>query len=361
MCDAVFQEYANAINGFTSTTSDVVPGLLLFSTTQCGGVKFPNVGGVGFESNQYSSNDMLTAATYTPILLGNPISFFIPFTYKLVTMKSTTGGFTSQFVGPFFTTDASLLAWQTDPAGSNMVANPIAEIFFNDILIWAPPVVSTPSPVSQALLPQCLGKLEFLGPFSLVRFTPQSERCDAFMTDTWCAEGTTTLNNEECSCFKELPDIEQKSEDLGVALPVICFGEKCATENTYKTLMMLSRPCNLTICQQTVSSTPGIINEGQDTVFCGGQFFKQNGQIANPSVSPIPGPSNPTSGEEAPFYVWIMLGASGILFLVLVYLLFAAPPKHGSSILRQIRKIAQARKSSRATRPDFGTTFDDVS
>jgi hypothetical protein len=342
MCEAEFERYANAINIVESPTSDLIPGILLYSSIECQDIQFPNTGGRNFVSNMYSSNQTISSGTWGFTVA----SFFIPYNYKLVVMEGA-GGRKSQFVGPYFTTNTASLGWQV--GGGNMHSDPITSITFTEILEWD----------SQAMLPQCMGKLEFIGLFSLVRYTPQTDRCDAFMMDTWCCPSCTMLNNVECACFKELPEIEAKSAKLGVELPVICFGEQCATENTYKTKGMLEKPCNLTICQQTINSTPGIINEGEDVVFCGGQFFKQNGDIAQPSITPIPGPPTPTTGEDAPFYVWIMLGASGILFMVLVYLLFAAPPKHGSSILRQIRRISQARKASRAVRPDYGTTYED--
>ena len=105
---------------------------------------------------------------------------------------------------------------------------------------------------------------------------------------------------------------------------------------------MMSQPCNLTICQQVISSTPGIVNEGTDVIFCGGEFYKQNASIVVPTVTIVPPKARAT--EETPFYVWIMLGVSGIMFVILVILLFMDKPKKGSSVLRQIRKL-QSQKS----------------
>jgi hypothetical protein len=183
-----------------------------------------------------------------------------------------------------------------------------------------------------------MGRTEFLGPYNLFRYTPQSDSCDAWMRDNWCVNN---INNVECACFEELPGIEAKSAALKVDLPVICFGPTCATQNTYKTQQMLSKPCNLTVCQQTVNTTPGVINEGDDTVFCGGQFFKPTGEIAQPTITIINN-DDTVGNTSTPFYVWIMLGVSGLLFLLLIYLLFAPSEKKKPSILREIEKIQKS-------------------
>lgn len=351
MCDQLFENYASAVNSYESATSDLIPGLLLFTGSQCSEGMFPSAGGgsFNFASNTYTSASDPIQRGVTEGWDFVVSSFFIPFNFKLVTFQNAAKTRTSQFVGPFFTTDTRLLNWQSVEEEVSLASDPVTFIYFTDILDWP----------SQALQPMCLGTLEFIGPFSLTRFTPQSQRCDTFMTDTWCDPDTPRIDNVECSCFKELPDIEQKSKELGVDLPVICFGIECATRESYKTLGMLSKPCNLTICQQTINATPGIVNQGTDTVFCGGQFFQQNGNLVQPTVTAIPGPPAKITKEDAPWYVWIMLGASALLFLVLVYLMFGSSRTKGSSISRQIQRIAREYKSRRASRPDFGTTYKD--
>jgi hypothetical protein len=324
MCDAVLQNYAAAINGVSNANIDLIPSLLLFSEQNCGGTQFPNEGGTGFVTNPFTQGTSLTP----PFTVQ---SFFIPFNFNNVQFNSNGNVFTSQFIGPTLVTNTAVINWQNGL--TSMLAAPIANINFTSILNWN----------SGAMVPMCMGKSEFIGLFVLNRYFPTSDRCDTFMSNTWCS---ANINNTECSCFKELPGIEQKSVDLKVNLPVICFGENCATLRTYKTSGMLSKPCNLTICQQTVNATPGIINAGTDTVFCGGQFYTENGDISVPSVTPLPSPGGNTKSSGTPFYVWIMLGVSGLLFLILVYLLFA-PSKGGkSSILRQIQKITSKKKAT---------------
>jgi len=332
-CDDTLQRYASAVNSFPSTTSDLIPSLLLFSGIECGSSIYPSSGGT-FVSNPFTQLQIITISNWTFSVVA---SFFIPFNFSQVKFTSTNGR-TSTFLGPWFVTDTSKTDWQvngTNTTTANMFDDSIASIQFLSILDWN----------SQALEPMCMGQQEYIGYNPLTRFQGQTPRCDTFMGSTWCAQSSPNISNTECSCFQELPEIEAKSEQLNVDLPVICFGQGCATQTSYKTLSMLSKPCNLTICQQTVESTPGIVNQGQDTVFCGGQFYKQNGTIVQPSVSPLVTPTN-TSSSETPFYVWIMLGVSGLLFAILVYLLFSDKQTKQSSVLRQIKKLSLSQKSN---------------
>lgn len=328
MC-SILEDYASTINAVANDTEDLVPTVLFFNTTGCNGSFEPQSGGT-FVSNPYNQGQSI-AIPITPFR-----SFFIPFNFANVTFTSV-GGLQASFVGPYFSSDNSTLAWQTGDR-KTWVEDPPASITFDTVNNWE----------SDNLVSQCMGKLQFIGEFSLTRYQPQTDRCDEFMTNTWCP---ANINNTECACFKELPAIEEKSKRLGVNLPVICFGEGCATENSYKTLGFLNQPCNLTVCQQIVNETPGVIDEGQDTVFCGGQFFNSSANVVQPTITVIP-PNAPTSNDEAPFYVWIMLGVSGILFFVLIYLLFAQPPRKKKSILNEIKTIKAFKKmKSSANRP----------
>lgn len=327
-CSEFFQNYAGAINDFPDETSDLVPSIVLFSAVNCTSTFFPEDGGGGFLSNPYVSGDVVNSAAWG----FTALSIFIPFTFKSLTMTGPDGRRAS-FVGPFFATDLTSVNWQEGEG--NLADPPIESITFTDIVQWE----------QQAMLPQCMSNLEFIGPFALVRYTPQSERCDYFMTNTWCCPDCGNLNTSPCACFRDLPAIEAKSKELGVDLPVTCFGEDCATENSYKTLNMLAIPCNITVCQQTVSTTPGIIDDSTDTVFCAGQFFQANGTISNPTptISVVNG--GPTEAD-APFYVWIMFAVSAVLFIILIYLLFAPGKKTGQSkVLQQIQQLTKQKQA----------------
>jgi hypothetical protein len=206
----------------------------------------------------------------------------------------------------------------------------IASITFNSIQSWIP----------TNMIEMCFGETRYIDVYPLTRYYPQSQRCDTFMTTQYCPQ-PGNASSDACSCIAEQPALEAQSKILKTTLPVVCFGQKCATTASYKTNNMLSQPCNLTICQQIISSTPGIVNEGQDTIFCGGRFYESNGNIVQPSISILP-PAT-TSSEETPFYVWIMLGVSAVLFAILVILLFSDKPKKDTSILKQLRKMQLAK------------------
>ena len=316
MCDALTERYAGVIN---TTNPDLVPTVLFFKGKDCTGDMWPGTG-TDFIAKEFTS-------TSTPLPVGfNPQSIFVPFNYQNIEVENATT--TSSIPGPYFIADLTTTLWSSGPsAGQNMVTVPITSLTSESRLNWE----------SQALLSMCMGDVQFIGAFVLSRFLAQGQRCDEFMT-SWCSI-SSNIKSEQCGCFDDLPEILAKSEKLKVDLPVICFGEKCATTRTYKTSSMLSKPCNITICQQTVNTSPGVINEGTDVVFCGGKFFNEQAEIAVPSISPTKGAALSKKGEEAPFYVWIILGVSAILFILLIYIMFSKPLKKGSSILDQLRTI----------------------
>lgn len=187
--------------------------------------------------------------------------------------------------------------------------------------------------------------MQYIAQYPLSRYIGQSARCDYFMTNTWCAGAR--IDNTECGCFKDLPTIEAEAVSLNVSLPVICFGEACATTNTYRTYAMQQFPCNLTICSQIVKESPGIVDTSTNTVFCGGQFYNNVGAVVAPSISVSS--SIPPSNASTSWYTWLMLGASAVIMVVLVTLLFVKKPGKKSSLLLQIRQIKQDRKAVRAS------------
>jgi len=328
MCESVFANFANAINGVSDLTQDLVPSPLLFSGTQCGGVFYPNSGG-SFLSNPFQTGDTITGTNWGSLIPGQILSFFIPFNVQSVTLQSVAGR-TSTFLGPFSLSDVSSIVWQkngANPADENMFNDPIQSFAFNQIANW----------LTESVYNMCNGRTSFVSGFPLTRYAPQSDRCDAFMTNEWCPAHPTNI---ECGCFSDLVVIQQKSKELGVNLPVLCYGESCALKPTYKTSAMLTQQCSVTICQQTINSTPGIINAGNDTIFCAGQFFNEHGSIPLPP-NVVPAPAADVAGPKStPFYVWIMVGMSAILFILLIFLLFGSRPKKVSkNILTQLQEL----------------------
>lgn len=341
MCEAFVNAYAAQINTFNSNSADLQPTAVLFTDTQCGGAVFPETGGA-VPSNPFVQGQTLVRGVDFTLV---PEALYLPFDFSQVTLTSD-GGRSSILLGPLTLPNLSLVNWQQPQGAVNpdMVSDPIKTIVFTTLQPW-----------NSSVFDMCMGETRYVGPYPLSRFYPQSERCDYFMTNQFCSDPVNQANEADaCSCITEEPGIEAESQTLGVTLPVICFGPKCATTRSYKTNNMLSQPCNLTICQQIISSNPGIINQGQDTIFCGGQFYKANGTIVAPSVVPDPGLPT-TASDGTPFYVWIMLAVSAVLFVVLVVLLFMDRPKKEVSILRQLRKIQSRRQvynlSNSSTQP----------
>ncbi len=328
MCESLYENFASAINGVSDLTQDLVPGPLLFSNTQCGGVFYPNSGGT-FLSTPFQVGDKITATQWGSLIPGKIQSLFIPFNFQSVTLQSAAGR-TSIFLGPYSLSDVASTVWQKNAANQadeNMLNDPIQSIAFTQIANW----------ISDSVLSMCNGRISFVSGFALKRYAPQSDRCDAFMTNEWCPDH---LTNTECGCFSDLVTIEKKSKEMGVNLPVLCYGESCALKKTYKTGSMLTQQCSITICQQTINSSPGIINAGNDTIFCGGQFFDEHGSIPlPPHVVPASSASTPAL-KGTPFYVWIMIGVSAILFILLIFLLFGSRPKKASkNILTQLQEL----------------------
>jgi len=326
MCEDFFSQYLSFINGPTQP----VPSVMLFASTECNSPSYPLGPGATFVTNPFTPGQTVTDTTWKVVgQLGNNkvAAFFVPFNFISVKMVSA-GGRVSNILGPFFLTNTATLNWQNNEAAvgfADMFSDPIVSMTFTYIQDWP----------SQALVTMCMGRTSYIGSFPITSWAPQTENCDTFMTNTWCANN---INNPECACFKELPAVEAKSIEFKANLPVICFGQQCATLRTYKTNGMLLSPCNLTICLQTISESPGIIDVSTDVIFCGGRFFNSSGQLpTQPSVTALPAPTEPDNGT--PFYVWIMLAAAGLLFLVLIFLLFSEKPTSQSNILQEIKKI----------------------
>lgn len=334
MCDAFASNYAAQINSFTPVSADLQPTLVLFDSFQCGGSFYPTTAS-SVPSNPFTQGQVLLQFQDFPFTIA---SLFVPFNFASVTFMSAAGN-SSTYIGPVMLNDLQFVRYQLDASGQpsssvpDMYSDPIYQITITTLTSWTTEVFD-----------MCLGETRYVDGFPLARYYPQSERCDYFMSNQFCNNASLAASHPDaCACLLELPGLEAESKKLGVTLPVVCFGQKCATQRSYKTNNMMSQPCNLTICQQIISSTPGVVDQGQDTIFCGGQFFKANGTLVAPSVTPLPAPSN-AQQSGTPFYVWVMLGVSAALFVVLIVLLFSEKPPKEVGVLRQLRKIQKQRQ-----------------
>jgi len=348
MCDAFINSYAAQLNGSPDRTADnpgLIPTIVLFSGTDCTGQMYPTTEGV-IGNKDYSTKTTL------PFTVK---SFYVPFNYSAVTFTAASNSLTLN--GPFIGRDVSLLAWNKS--------------FNSQTLDGLPPqyVQGTPLDYEQEVVfPGCMGKHQILENSLLRYLQPQTAYCDDYMENKHC---TLLLSSDECSCFRELLFVEKLSEqvrdNVRINFPVICFGPDCATKRSYKTLAMVQDPCNLILCRSTIKETPGIFNDSQDQVFCGGQYYTESTPISIPSAIPLPSPQPVQNGNEksAPFYIWIMIGISALLFMLLIYLFFTAPPSHKASLMRQLGtlrkdiKMYQNKQQSKEQQPVDVTTGDN--
>lgn len=314
MCDAFLQRYSEAINNSPDINTDIIPTIILFSEPNCTGMMSPTDGKGGFTTNTLTENSNVN-------IPFTPKSLYIPFNFQQVTISNGTEK--SDIIGPMTITDVKTTYFTSNP---NIPMDTLNQIEIKKITNWE----------NVNVYNQCMGRGAYIGLFYLNRFQPQSFRCDTFMTQ-YCSK-PENINSDACACFKELPDIIQKSEELKVELPVICFGEKCSTLNSYKTRNMLSNPCNLTICQQIINQSPGIINDTQTSVYCSGQFYTKSDNAittvipnTTTTVTVVVPATNQKTTNQTSIYSWVILGISGLLFLLLIFLLFSKPEKYSTN------------------------------
>lgn len=333
MCDALLEAYTGAINNHAIITEDLVPSILLFTDYNCGGIMTPSVNGT-FQTNPYTTNQT--------VAISNVKSFFIPFNFKQVIFNGE-GSVKLTVFGPRFVSDVRTLNWTSGDSWEKKL--PLS-VQFKEVTEW-----------NHELLGMCHGDAQTIGAFSLTRYQGGTPRCDEFMENTWCV-GTAAKTRTECNCFEDLPKVQAKSKEVGVNLPVTCFGQACATTNAYRTNAMLLERCNLTLCEQIVKESPGVINEGEDTIFCGGRFYTETGEEPSATTTVTDDDAvDLTSQDDAPYYVWVMLGVSAVLFFVLIYLLFSPASRQQRSSNRSILQQLQAIRQSRVQAPASRVTY----
>lgn len=327
MCDSFWQEYAAFVNN-PSANGDPVPEIILFNQTNCTGTFVPNTANA-FNTQAQNKTSLVTTPTRTYTTNTTAQSLFVPFNAGTVTLTFSDGG-TMKVMAPTTMADTSLVK---RPDGVTVNAHPITQIALQGE-IW-----------NDRVIEMCKGAQGFIGAFKLEAYGPNTEACDTFMT-SYCAN-PLNLPKDVCSCFRELPALQQKSQQIGVDLPVTCFGSgdstaegtKCAQGLGYRTLNMLSLPCNLTICEQVVKEHGGVIlDQSTNTIFCGGQYFQRAGTVVQPQVSIPPTTGNAVTTSSTPYYVWIMFGVAAVLFGLLMFLMFAPTPKKTSSVVQQIER-----------------------
>lgn len=301
MCEAALQNYATFIN-----SNDTIPTMLFWSNTNCTRKMGP------IQTNgDFPIVDNFPIDEKVNVTIVDTLSFFIPFNISEVTFFGSTPGTTSVFRGPRTITDTTLINWQVGSTTSSMFSVPIIAVEIKMKDNW-----------NLDVRDMCMGQSHTIGGYPLERFLPASEQCDFFMTNQYCI-GANLENDEVCGCFVELPSILALSESQGVDLPVLCFGQKCATQRTYKTSSILNKPCNMTLCEQVFNSSTGILGNVDATIFCGGHFYDNKGSLALPQVTPLPDQTATNPPTDTPYFVWIILGVSIVLLVTLSALMFS--------------------------------------
>jgi hypothetical protein len=202
----------------------------------------------------------------------------------------------------------------------------------SNTLTFAPSVEDWTSTVVN----MCMGELAYIGVNPLYRYNSRSHatrRCDDFMQEH-CKNDSTS---EACACVEDEIALQAKSKKLGVNLPVMCFGRKCGHTRSYKTSEMKSSPCNLTVCLQTIEQSGNIVNDGQDRIYCGGRYYTPEGKASNVEASIAV--ETQKKKDSSSLFLWLVVGISAILFIVLIVLLFSPSPKSPKPILEQVKNL----------------------
>jgi hypothetical protein len=360
MCDAFFQNYAAALNEKSPEGKVLIPAMILFRQNNC---------------NEYTIIDHKQSPKCLETfcvsddkeLPFTPHGVFIPFNYnksgstvvfssKKITSFSENGKveekstYTSTFKAPVLISDLSKTRWQTGPLSKKerpyMNKEKLKYISYAGDT-W-----------HQTVSDMCMGSVGNVGDYSLVKYAPQGAFCDDFMENTWCKD-PSRLENPECGCIKDMQtDIKILSRKYGVDLPVLCFGKNCGSTSakTYKTLNMLSKPCNLNVCQQDITaisdSKDSIIDKSKQKVFCGGTFYNNVRNVGAPEVDLIDRTSKDLP-ESTPFYTWILMGLSVLVFMILIFTMFRDPVKKSEDIVTELKRIKRRRKLQKKKVPDM--------
>ncbi len=305
MCEALLQNYTAFINNQTDVSLDNVPTILFFKTTNCTSQFFP----ADTKTGNFTAGGYPIGARFD--LPFTPEAFYIPFNIQEVIFFDAPQTTSSSFLGPRLIPDTTLVNWQSGvQAGRNLSDVPVASIEIVSVRDWDEQVVE-----------MCMGQQHIIDGYSLSRYLPGSQRCDYFMQNQFC-QGSTLLTDPACGCFADLVDVKAMSAELGVDLPVLCFGKSCATERTYKSNSIKSKPCNMTICQQAVQLSAGVSGSANAHVFCGGHFFDNKGSLVPVSVSPISDYTAAAPPTDSPWFVGVIVAVSVVLFALLAFLMF---------------------------------------
>lgn len=229
-----------------------------------------------------------------------------------------------------------------DKIGYDMSLSTFGQIFANERKYFHVHYrinVKESEPVETLIRKSCLGDLLYFGGKVIDRYLPQGPVCDTYMRN-YCSI-TANVSAEVCGCFRDEASVLAKSILDNVALPVVCYGEHCATQNSYKTLAMKQLPCNRMLCKQEIT---GIKESGDNVVTCNGQYFSHGGQVkllneyynvaaatedpaklAMSYESQVKNDRLESSFSSQPIYVWVCIAMAYLVMLIFA-LFYLFPP-----------------------------------
>lgn len=167
-------------------------------------------------------------------------------------------------------------------------------------------------------------KLYYLGPFRIIRWIPQSNTCDSFMTQ-FCS---ISVNEDQniCACFEAQKFLLEK---YGVNLPATCLdancsvnvhNKPCCTEVGYRTEAMVKEGCSVELCESIIEiNGQDIIDSGTTEIYCSGRFWNVADNTDISTATPIaPADSSPsTKDSSVDWYIWAILGVGIVIAIAL--------------------------------------------
>lgn len=170
--------------------------------------------------------------------------------------------------------------------------------------------------------------------------------CDRFM-NSYCSSNAHA-NEDVCTCFQRQKLLDfQYGKDANIS--VQCFDKACLESNTaYKNNdMRLADNCSLSICQKVIDNSKVLNNVNNDNIVCAkdnqattlppipkktntsNEQSNANDQYNNASSNVPPRSTTRTTDREYPFYAWLFLGLTIVMFIIVFILFFVRRKKMG--------------------------------
>lgn len=181
---------------------------------------------------------------------------------------------------------------------------------------------------TQVLLPGCLGLQEwFVNSNKMLDISPQTTFCDDFMIQ-YCAKADH-VSDKPCACFADISTVQDMSDLTGINYPVNCFGSNCVSLGGYQTYAMMSTPCSVTSCVQSLSvnaSNASSTSNLEQTTHCTGSYFETLNLNSSSQMTTAP---TPGSSTQSVFSLVLQIGFTVVLFVIVLLVFFPKMSKLG--------------------------------